>query len=264
MERRLDRERLARLNKHYPLRLASDGTFFSPPVYLTWVKDLFKPRADQNGRLNYQCTILFQPGADLSVLYKEMHRMYTEKGVKPIAAGLTGSGMPTRWIGMHDPILDQGDIGIDKKTGELRTGYVAGAKAIRLKSGKSDKYDYKPLVWTVIDGEKHTFVEPDYDRVFDGVIAIVNFNPFLSPKDPKNWADPTFKKGVNFGIKSALIVDSTVPKFFESGIKRASTDDYDELNIAADDIVNFNTGDGFHAGLLDEGFSENFDDEIPF
>ncbi len=265
MARHLDPAWLAKVTKLNPMRINKDGDFVTPPVFIDFTQTLLvpqvpmyqgKPAVDAKGNPrspSWGCTVLFQPDTDFSLMHKAMDKLYEEKKivrqkVKGLATG--------PWIGQADPFLEQSKIGLDKKTGEMKTGYVEGALALRVNTYR------KPIVSKKVKaGDKlidQIIEPPGYDEVYGGAVAICVLNMYYSPTDKNTLADPTSIKGARFGLKNVLIINSNTPKWFQGGGKEASLADVQDIELSADDVINFDTGDGDDPEFTSFGDEEAF------
>ncbi len=252
----LTADQLKKYNAALPMRLNKDGDIVTAPVYLDFVGPLLKPQASNfknddgtEKEKKYGCTIVFQKGQDMAVIRKVMDDLYTEKGIVRQKI----NGKPTGpWIGQHNPFLKQGEIGLDKQTGELRKGYVEGGLALRASTKN------KPLV--VYGSDRKVVEPPAFDILYSGVLAIVVLNSYYYPTDKAKASDPKMKRGVGFGIKSVVLINTNTPKWFEGGSRTATVEDLKDIDIDSSLIVDFETGDGDFGGA--DAFAD--EDELAF
>jgi hypothetical protein len=237
------------LGARMPMKISKKGDLVTSPVFLDFTQGLFKPRepskeqverATKNGeepKKKYDVTTLFLPNADFSLMRSMEDAIYEEKGI--LRKKVNGKPVGP-WIDQKDSLLAQEDIGIDKKTGDLKKGYVEGAKALRLSSY------IRPLVskMDVVTNQYVPIDAPAYDVVYSGVLAICTINPYYAPTSAKLLADKTVKRGVFWGIKSVVIINSNTEKWFEGNSRPATIEDLDEIGISADDIIEFDDPDG--------------------
>jgi hypothetical protein len=156
--------------------MTTSEKFKGPEARFAFAQDLFKPK-DNNGKLQYQATLLYPKGTDLSAYIDAIKQVAVEEwGDKAI-----------QWLKdelIKNPILDgDGKQGLSKKTGERYEGY-AGCNFIRVQSG----VDYKP---TIVD---------------ENIIEIVNQKNFKSGDygypvvNAFTWENEANGKGVSFSI----------------------------------------------------------------
>lgn len=150
-------------------KLLSNGNILTPEGRWSYVS-LFVPRLGKNpkpgAKPKYQCTLLFKPGEDLSILSEEAVRVMTEK-----------FGGPEKWPKKyHKPLLSQDDYDGPE--------YVAGAKMIRCNSLR------KP---GVVDARNVQI--DDEGSVYSGCYGRLTVRAFYFDNDGN--------KGVSFGLQNA-------------------------------------------------------------
>ena len=153
------------------------GSITTPPCRLSY-PSLFKPEVNrQTGQTGkFKATLLFPPGADLSLLISEYHA-----AVARFFPGVTQYN--GNYAGLHPPFKDQG--------AKLPSpGYNANAWAITVSTA------YKPKL---CDPAMNIIV--DETRVYPGVWAIAAVSYYQYGVRP-----PQPKKGVNFGLMSMMII----------------------------------------------------------
>ena len=162
-----------------------NGNYFTGPVRLAWTQHLFTPRPPKaNGKPTYDCSILFPPGIDLTILQRAAMTMI-ETNFSKFKDAQTG-----KYVGLEPIFHDQGA----KANFE---GYTPGAVYLNIST------QFKPnIVEPSRTGSKGVFNPvTDEARVYPGVWAICAVNPYsygISPPQPK--------KGVKFGIQGICII----------------------------------------------------------
>jgi len=141
--------------------------------------DLFKPREQESGKLQYGCTILFPKTTDIGVLKKVAAEAAKEKwGDKAVELLKSGA--------IRSPFLD-GDSkdGLNKKSGERLAGFE-GCTFIRPKSGEK----YPP----VVVGPRKERID-DANAFYSGVWGYAIVNAYA-------WEHPKNGKGISFSISA--------------------------------------------------------------
>jgi hypothetical protein len=163
-----------------------NGNYFTGPVRLAWTQHLFTPRpATQEGaKGKYDCSILFPPGVDLSLLQRAALTMI-ETNFQRFKDGATG-----KYVGLEPIFHDQGM----KANFE---GYTPGGVYLNVST------NFKPqIVEPSRTGGKGIFNPvTDEARVYPGVWAVCAINPYSYGVSP-----PRPKKGVKFGIQGICII----------------------------------------------------------
>jgi hypothetical protein len=261
MARELKPEWMERALQKFPMSIDKEGNLVTCPVFLDFVGDLTKarpqknedgsPKLDKQGKQVFQfgTQIIFPAGTDFTVPKKIVADLYVKnKAVREIDED---TGKPTgNWIGHKpwpSPFRKQEDIGLDKDTGKMKRGYTRGALGIRVSTRN------KPLLVEIVKehgvAKKKVLEEVTYDKLYSGVVAICTLNPYYYAKGPRYLA------GVGFGVTHVVLINTNTPMFFEGGAKKRTLDDIKDIDISADDVVNFETGDGH---LDDDDFGDDF------
>lgn len=157
------------------------NNFSTGPVRLTWTNQLFEPRKNDAGNLNYGCTPLFPPGVDLTVLIQASQ----EAGAVGYPQNMTSQGF--QWAGLQSPWHDQLEKAAKYK------GYTPGAWYFNVST------QFAPRI---VDPRMNDIV--DQKRVYPGVWAILAVNAYPYGNRPMPGR-PT-KKGVSFGLQSTVII----------------------------------------------------------
>lgn len=150
----------------------------TPLARFAFTQHLFKPQKDEkSGRENFNCTLLFPKGSDLSVLESaalEAAKLeWGDKAVEMIKAEV-----------IKTPFLDgDGKQGRSKETGEPHPGFP-GHRFIRVKSG----VEYKPKIF---DQRRNPIMSPE--DFYSGVYGYAVVNAFT-------WENKEQGKGITFGV----------------------------------------------------------------
>jgi hypothetical protein len=162
-------------------RIVSDG-FPAPECIVAFAKHLWEPQTHDDGKQNYNCTLLWAKAIDLSALRKicvdACVKDWGEKAVEQIKDGT-----------IKNPFLDgDGRQAVNKKTDERHPGF-AGTWFLRVSSG----VDHQPKI---VDRNVRPVI--DRDRLPSGsrIIPFINAYTWESKQG----------KGVSFGISGVQIV----------------------------------------------------------
>jgi hypothetical protein len=173
-------------------KLLSNGNILTPEGRWSYAH-LFHARlpkdAQPNQKPKYQCTLLFKPGEDISLLVGEVVRVLTEK-----------FGPQEKWPKkLKNPILDQGDYDGDE--------YVKGAKMIRCNSLR------KP---GVVDARAQQI--EDESMVYSGCFGRLTVRAY--------YYDTNGNKGVAFGLQNAQKTRDGDPL---AGAPSAASDEFESF-----------------------------------
>ncbi len=159
-----------------PIKARSEDTK-TPLARVAFADGLFKLREKDNGRKEYQCTLLYPKGSDISSLTKLISQV-AEEAWPGKAKALVESGV------LKNPILDgDGPQGASKKTGERHAGF-AGQHFIRVASGE----DYRPKL---VNQKVLPITSKDELKSGDYGFPVIH---------AMAWEDDKGGKGISFGI----------------------------------------------------------------
>ena len=161
-----------------PCRKLDGGNILTCPVRLGF-PHLEKPqKAMEDGKADkYSAVLLFQPGADISLIKTAMGEVGAEKWGDKLAAYAQGANF-------HNPIQDQG-------LKSQYEGFVAGLPMITANGER------KPPV--VMQN-----MAPYTSRIYPGLWAICVVRPFTF--ETKNNQGAVLKRGLGFGLQSVMII----------------------------------------------------------
>lgn len=159
------------------------GNYLTGPVRLSWTEHLFTPRPPKaNGKPTYDCSILFPPGTDFTLLVQAANTMleanFADKKYIDPADNMV------KWSGL-EPIFHAQAAKLNYD------GYTAGGVYLNIST------QFKPqIVKPSPVGKGVMNPITDEKEIYPGVWAICAINPYVYGKNP-----PQPKKGVKFGIQ---------------------------------------------------------------
>ena len=159
-------------------KFARSDDFKTPPCRLSFAQNLFKARAQDNGKPKYGCTLIFTKDAK-AALEKHVGAVITEqwgeKGIERAKAGLIKSPF----------LAGDGKEARNKSTGELHPGMGPDVFFIRVQANE----DRPPVV-----RYKDPNIPATIEEVYSGCYGFGVINAFA-------WHNDQNGDGVSFGIQ---------------------------------------------------------------